>query len=592
VANQWAQIVLANMPALTNQLMFQTVDGELLSAFQSNKLFLVASNATAMAPYLKPGFDQIAIGADASSSWVFDLGTDEWATYHTVLIVKFSDQSIQELAANTAGWASPQTFNTDPATTGTQILKAIENAPANDPDFAAFIEAMTSPTWNGIVALAELPTELAGLAAGIDPGQFFAHHVAIEASKITVASNGGQLGIESSSIFGLIYYQGPAPRANGAPYAFAVRQLKVLFLNSAVASFSSVIDLEIDALFGEPAELQPAGSGNVVELFGVYQRQASSDGTPQGSYVFQTKSGESSVFAVKSAVLDTVVLSKGQFVTVTAESTATFTDSKFVFWGLIDFAQLDVDVFSFGREKGAPAPAGLSFGNLAIGMTFDPQSAAIVPAFAFDSSQLSLDVATSKPRKDSLFEHFPLTVRSFKQGDAGAGPTDLGYMGLETLLSQSTLSYPWFSLEFDLDLGSAGALASEAGFVASLIAAWSPSTPTAYKVFTGLKLPGSSGSKRQISIEGLFNITFKAIELLTPAPDAYVLVLYGIGFKFLSLTFPPSGQVNFTLFGDPSSGGAGTSLGWYAAYAKDSAQGGKKPRLAAPRPPGLPRGRA
>lgn len=54
-----------------------------------------------------------------------------------------------------------------------------------------------------------------------------------------------------------------------------------------------------------------------------------------------------------------------------------------------------------------------------------------------------------------------------------------------------------------------------------------------------------------------------------------MLVLYGIGFSFFSFTFPPSGQVNFALFGDPSAQGKGdTSLGWYAAYAKS---GGSSP---------------
>ena len=52
--------------------------------------------------------------------------------------------------------------------------------------------------------------------------------------------------------------------------------------------------------------------------------------------------------------------------------------------------------------------------------------------------------------------------------------------------------------------------------------------------------------------------------------NQYILVLYNIGFKFLAFTFPPSGQVNFVLFGDPNgaANGSNSSLGWYAAYAK------------------------
>jgi hypothetical protein len=152
-------------------------------------------------------------------------------------------------------------------------------------------------------------------------------------------------------------------------------------------------------------------------------------------------------------------------------------------------------------------------------------------------------------------------------------------MGVQTPLSQSALAYPWFSLDYNLNLGTPGSLAAAAGFVATLTVAWSPAQGSNYRVFVGLKLPGSSGAKRSIPIEGLFDITFKSLQIVSPAPDTFVLVLYGIGFSFLSFTFPPTGQVNFALFGDPSAQGKGdTSLGWYAAYAKPGSnqqQGGK-----------------
>jgi hypothetical protein len=197
--------------------------------------------------------------------------------------------------------------------------------------------------------------------------------------------------------------------------------------------------------------------------------------------------------------------------------------------------------------------------------------------FSFDAAQLSFDLAGSTPRQDSFFNHFPLTVAGFTQARQGTSPEGLGYMGLQSPLTQSSLDYPWFSLNFNLNLGSPGALAAQAGFVASLAVAWSPNTGTGltdYTVFTGLKLPGSSGSKRAITIEGIFDITFKTLEIIAlPDTNTFILVLYNIGFKFLSITFPPTGQVNFVLFGDPSAGGVGTNLGWYAAYAKPATQG-------------------
>lgn len=600
-ASEWEEVVLGRMVE-EKRLELTEVKGDLLAAFQSNKLFLVVTDPGSVT--IPPEASQIVIGADQAERWRFDLETAKWrkpADSRTILILKFHDLSIAELAKETAAWA-PGDFNQEPAEVSRQIVEKIEDAQHNhrgDPDFAAFLSAVEDPHWNGILALnvecplEELPSQLAGLAVGIDPEAFYAHHLGIALSKID--SSKPELDIEDSSIFGLLHYEDkePLPPQMGE-YAFKVRELKVSFLQSAVAGFSSLIELEVNSLFGEPATLQKPTSreNNAVELFGVYQKHEVA-GRIEESYVFQTRTGQSSVFGIESGVLNAVTLSKGQFVTLTDKDTADQTLSQFVFWGQLDFHALEgLDAFSFGRAKPEDEAAGLAFGNLVIGMSFDPKAEPPVAKFEFDATKLSLDVAASAlPREHSLFRHFPLTVASFTQGTSGTAPDGLGYMGVQTPLTQSTLSYPWFSLNYDLDLGSPGALAAEAGFVASLCVAWTPTRGAGYNVFTGLRLPGSSGAKRQISIEGLFDISFRSLAILSPAADTYALLLYGIGFQFLSFTFPPSGQVNFVLFGNPKSSGPGdTTIGWYAAYAKaDAKSPPNKPSaaLSAPPPPRL-----
>jgi hypothetical protein len=224
-------------------------------------------------------------------------------------------------------------------------------------------------------------------------------------------------------------------------------------------------------------------------------------------------------------------------------------------------------------------------------MSYDPEALPAVPTFDFDASALAIDMAGSTPREGSLFQHFPLTVAGVTQAKQGVSPPDLGFMGVQTPLTQSALVYPWFSLDYDLNLGTPGALAAKAGFVATLTAAWSPGKGSDYAVFVGLKLPGSSGAKRAISIESIFDITFKTLEIVVPAAETFILVLYGIGFKFLSFTFPPQGQVNFALFGDPTAEGKGdTSLGWYAAYAKPEAKKSSSGELVAQTRAALPPG--
>lgn len=580
----WSEIILAQMGALGDPQFvgLTNVTGDLLTAFQTNKMFLVISRPSSIAGNLLKDNAQIVIGSSEGNNWNFNLDPAVWSQPPggTILIIKFYDMSIKDLAGQTSLWSCPTTFNQDAAATGSAIKGIIDAVDKNDPDFGTFLNAVTDPKWNGILALNveaplnQLPAQLQGLAAGIDASQFFAHHIGINASKINVPAGGGDLGISNSSIFGMINYTAPSGSAieeGGGDYQFEVEQLKVLFLNSAVAGFSSIIDLQVNVLFGEPSTL--VGSpNNIVQLYGVYQQQGSQG---EGSYIFQTKSGQPSDFNMTSNVLNAVRLSKGQFVTVTSDSKSTETEAQFLFWGLLDFKGLEgFDLFSFGREAGATVPAGLSFGNLIVEMTFDNTQAQPVPSFTFDAGQLSFDIAGSQARKGGFFNHFPLTVAGFTQAKEGTTPASLGYMGVQSPLTQSSLAYPWYSLNFNLNLGSPGALAAQAGFVASVAAAWTPNLGQDYTVFTGLKLPGSSGSKRQITIEGIFNITFKTLEIIVlPDSNTYILVLYGIGFKFLSFTFPPTGQVNFVLFGDPNSSASGnTSVGWYAAYAKPDAK--------------------
>lgn len=579
----WSQVVLAQM-ADSRRFQLTDVQGALLSAFQSNKMFLVVSDPASIAASLLAANALITIGADSSETWNFDIDPAVWTSSvrdGTILIIKFYDMSIANLAMATSTWASPATFNESPALTSSTITRIIDEANPADPDFAAFLNAVENPNWNGILILNatapldQLPAQLEGLAAGIDPALFFAHHVGINASKINLTQTGdtGSLGIDNSSIFGLINYQAPAPlQAGGADYKFQVQTLKVLFLNSTVAGFSSVIEVQINKLFGETATLQ-GSTDNIVRMFGTYQ-QHMVNGVVQDSYTFQTPSGESSTFVMTSNVINVVQMTQGQFVTVTSESTDASTLSQFLFWGLLDFKALEnFDLFSFGSEADAAVPAGLNFSNLAIDMTFDPQTPEVPATFAFDAAQLAFDMAGSTTRPGSFFNHFPITLASFTQGKNGTTPSGQGYMGVQTPLTQSTLAYPWYSLNFNVNLGSPGALAAQIGFIASITAAWSPGgAGGAYTVFTGLKLPGSDGAKRQITIEGLFNITFKTLEIIAvPEGTTFILVLYGIGFSFLSFTFPPTGQVNFVLFGNPGQAADGnTSLGWYTAYAKPS----------------------
>ena len=104
---------------------------------------------------------------------------------------------------------------------------------------------LTDPAWNGIlflnayVPLDGFPPELAGLAAGIDPARFLAHHVGVNQTPLAA-----DLTQQDSSLFGLINYTDDRPLATSG-YDFTVRSLKIRFANSAIASFTSRIALAL-----------------------------------------------------------------------------------------------------------------------------------------------------------------------------------------------------------------------------------------------------------------------------------------------------------------------------------------------------------
>jgi len=518
----------------------------------------------------------------------------------------FTDKSLSDLAADLSAWALPNQFNdNNPQLASTQlqeyVAKTIKQCdfstsfslmpcsagnPCHNPDFQNIVcNVLLDENWNGILAincpvpLDELPTQLQGLAAGIDPAQFYGHHVGINITPVNLAQNGsrqnggriqGSLETKPSSIFGLIYYDDPAeiPIASGT-YEFKVNTLQVLFENSKITSFASKIELQVNELFQEGSSIGDSDVANNIWFNGVYQNH---NGEP--SYTFRTT--EQYVFTIDSQVLDTVTLTQGQFVTEAADSDES-TLSNFAFTGSINFKSLEgFDLFSF---------IDLDISNLIIEMLYTPNGDP-ERLFVFDASNLTLDMAQSEARPKSLYQNFPLEMKSFVQADAGTTPVDLGFMSVTSPLQQGMPSYPWYGLEFTLGLGSLGGLAEQADFVASMIAAWNPTYDGTYSVFTGLKIPGFSGSKKELSLEGPLNLKIQNLQFYAGEIDCgdgnpvinYVLRLQAIKLSFFSVTMPPSGRTDFLLFGDPCSGKKSDMLGWYAVYDKgvEKKSNGKK----------------
>jgi hypothetical protein len=510
------------------------------------------------------------------ADWEFDLSPWRWADHNSIVIFKFCRKQLTQVVADTTQWTEGDAFNTSTAATQKIVSDFFDDTlarfKAGDTDLSYFVNTvMLDPNWNGIlvlngeVPLSGLPPQLEGLAAGIDASQFKAHHLGITVTPVQTGAT--QYTTTASSAFGLIDYNSPTPLSGSAPYDYKVLSLKVLIANSDIASFSSSIEILINQLFGEQANQQNANDNNLV-LYGTYQKSGG-----VGTYSF-TSNGATS-YLMSSSTLYMVNIETASFVTVTSgadDPNDTTVNSRFQLNGSVSFLpQPGFDLYSYGPEQPVidiqGIGGGLSYSALSIDMTFD-EATPTYRTFTFDATKILLDQSASQVRALSLAAHFPMKLMGLVQGTGDATPDGMGFMPVDSPIQGSPLTAPWFGLQFELDLGSLGALAAEAGFTASLMLGWAPNANGATN-YIGLSMPGVSGGDRAISLQGVLKLAFGDVSFLV-SPPTYILQLKNIALKFLSLTFPPNGQINMLMFGNPDAQTSG-ALGWYASYLKNGA---------------------
>lgn len=597
----------------------------LKAAFQSNQLFMVISDPDAV----KQNFSQDVLSAIPAATtslniqnWIFELGTEYWKKQGTLLIFKFHDQALLELAEDPDLWSMADQFNIDKARASQSLVsllkQAVEIGKSSDPKqrrkYEVLARAATQPNWTGILALnvhvppGNLPDDLKALAAGIDANLFYAQYVGAEVTP--VQSTGTDLVPLQSSLFGLIDYANPhLPLADASGYNFHVPVLSVVFKNSEITDFGAEILLIMDRLFDETTTLANSPDGkNILRLLGVAEEH-------NGRVTYSFGFSGANRFLLSGQALQEMEIIKAQFVTdplPDPKPNPLLVKGRFLLWGHLRFAyRPDFDLLSFGATPGVtnetPSVPGaeppkadyLSLSNLQVVMSFelnettevDPATKQEKPvtqvenrAFVFNPSQIAFDLKRSGWRQHSLYEKFPLKFSGFRVVKTDPQALEKsGFMPVKAPGKSVELGDTWYGLTFELNLGSAGALAGSAGLVVSILAAW---VPEADGLYVGLKLPGASGGKREIVIQGLLKIAFKSIQFVVYPVKAdqnlaevpidqerqvgYLLKIKNVMLKFFVLSFPPSGQTEFILFGDPRVDVEREKklLGWYAGYAR------------------------
>ena len=580
--SSWASLLLAQITDAegSSTLEFTPVDPRVQAAFQTNQLSLVATK-TAWG-------DDTFENAIAIEGWPFTVAVGEdqsFGSYSNVMIAKFCHGTLEDLIADPKRWTDAGDFNVS-ANNGlvavSDWLQAYLTEAANSPDpaFAHFNSIAKDETWQGIlilrvtVPLNDLPPQVGALRAGLPGSPFYAHHLGIEVTKVdeSLSVSG------SSSLFGLIDYVDPVyaqalangadpntpiPSQPGLTYDFKVLRLLVVFTNSQVQTFQSKSQVTLNQWFGDGVLKTVLGEGgsvtNSIVIDGALQRH---DGQP----VYTFTSTVDTKFELDSNVLSAVEVASTSLVTI-SDSTTGPSQFRFAFSGKLVFAALPgLDAFSFD---------GLAFSNLYLELAYDPQ-AAVPRTFAFDASRIAFNVGGSAPRQTSMFAAFPLTLKGLVVGRSG-GPSQLGYLNVSLPgVKLASLPDQWYGLQYDLDLGGPGALAADVGWTAGLLVAWGAgskaSAPSA-SAAAGLHLPGAGGRSKLLSLQGVLKLTIGQIELTYTSGSAYLLKLKQIALHFLVFQFPPSGETDFYLFGNPGAQpGQRSAIAWYAAYVNPQKQ--------------------
>jgi hypothetical protein len=174
-------------------------------------------------------------------------------------------------------------------------------------------------------------------------------------------------------------------------------------------------------------------------------------------------------------------------------------------------------------------------------------------------------------RPQSLAAGFPLAVtRLMTVTDSSQSPASLGYRDLATQvpLGSSSLSAPWYGLEFDLPLGGGGALSSGSLFTAKMLFAWTPGGSGQVAIKPGFMLEGPGGANLTLEIEGVLKLGAAGIFLSQNTAGQFVLQLASLGITVLSKSFPPAGSTNLLLAGVAQ--GDQRFIGWFGAYVEQS----------------------
>lgn len=560
-----------------------------------------------------PGDDWAFDSTAWLSGFQFNMAFSAKDTQQTIMVFKFNTTAtLAELCQQPALWTAAQRYNTDPAGISQSLQKAIkfahEQAHAPDNPFENFNRIVNDHTWTGVLFFNAaingngMPPDLQMLLGGINGG-LRAHHIGIQSNLLGHASP-TQLDIKKSSLFGVIFYDEtntPAsPAVQQGPVDYEVETLIVVFSHSAVTQFNTTVGLTLNQLFSRDVALRPRASPapginpNTLSIKGKYQ--TTSDGI--GRVIFTSDDGF--IYDIIAPSKDaTQVVSHARFDNASLVPVSSTPDgspdhdirvkAQFVLGGQLWFNAMPfptsggLDLFSYGE-----ANAGMPFSGLTTHIEFmlgaDGNCIPESKKVTLDMSTLSARPSNEAIRADSLLYSIPLKFSRFlsaadnKPLNASTlGATTVNILQLEGYLPAAgalpppssptppqpaaalPVSYATssarYGLEYDMQLGSLGALGASARLNAKVILGWGPSStvPDNDAAALFVQLPQLSAGAGGFELEGILKTTFGAANLLKVDLDDGKQTVYAFLFNNIQLSvfgyrFPPGVLIDFLVF--------------------------------------------
>lgn len=557
-ANGWRAVVFARTapdvaaPAVAFDLRATTTAGaaRLEHALSRNRLLLVAPLAALRG--------DLVLGVTIHvAGWRLDVSPAAGAAPdgEPILLLKYDDRPLRQLVDDPASWT----------TLGAPDAKVVERLRGwlarldGDSLLERARRRVDDPSWNGVLVLGAslglggLPEQLRGLAAGL-PSHLAVDHVGIDLTTIEP----GTADTWRSALFGVVDHDDrDVPWRRDGALGMRVPLLKLRFENDQVDRFECRLELDLGELFDVSV-----GNGRTLALEGRYESRVGADGRTQGTYIFEARDLPPLELADEAPIRE-VRIDRVRYLTIQGgrQTTARLLVDGSLRFG--EFAGLGIDLFGIDE---------LRFADFGIGIRFDLDDGGL--------SGLKLDIDYSSLRFDldlfnrnvgrrlgSLLGRLPLKLRGLRVG-SGLKLPDLGFLKLG--LPHGGGGDFRFGLDFDLDLGSLGALAKRLErFQLKLLLGWKLSWKD---VVAGFRIDAGEGAGNlDLGLQGILRLTADHFNLKRESASGGELLILsadGCQLDVLGKRVPSRDNQRFGvyLFGSLSSGGLFERAAWLASY--------------------------